>query len=97
MNISYKYVLLHLQKEVLEGKNFNWNSKIMGEWVMVCAIWYYLYNCKNVKNPHGGVILLVKLQVSASACNFKLQTVTLQKVTLHHGCFSRFLNCTNGT
>ena len=33
-----------------------------------CAIWYHLYNLKNVKNTHGGVLLLVKLQ--AEACNF---------------------------
>ena len=26
-----------------------------------------------------------------------LKTATLIKVVLHHGCFSRFLNCTNGT
>ena len=36
--------------------------------VMRCAIWYYLYNLKNVKNTHGGVLILVKLQ--APACNF---------------------------
>ena len=42
------------------------------------AIWYNLYKLKNVKNIHGGVLLLVK-------------------VTLLHGCFSGFLNCTNGT
>ena len=29
---------------------------------MFCAIWYHLYNLKNVKNTHGGVLLLVKLQ-----------------------------------
>ena len=46
---------------------------------MFCAIWYHLYNLKNVKNTHEGVLLLVL------------------KVTLLHGCFSRFLNCTNGT
>ena len=42
------------------------------------AIWYQLHKLKNVKNIHGGVLLLVK-------------------VTLLHGCFSGFLNCTNGT
>ena len=36
---------------------------------------------KNMKNTHGGVLLLVKLQAK----------------TLLHGSFSRFLNCTNGT
>ena len=40
---------------------------------MLSAIWYHLYNLKNVK------------------------PAILLKVTLLHGCFSRFLNCTNGT
>ena len=26
---------------------------------MLCRIWYQLYNLKNVKNTHGGVLLLV--------------------------------------
>ena len=45
--------------------------------VVRCAIWYHSYNKKNVKNTHGGVLLL--------------------EVTLLHGFFSRFLNCTYGT
>ena len=36
--------------------------------VMRCAIRYHLHNLKNVKNTHGGVLLLVKLM--AKACNF---------------------------
>ena len=28
---------------------------------MRCAIWCHLYNLKNVKNTHGGVLILVKL------------------------------------
>ena len=31
---------------------------------MHCAIWYHLFNLKNVKTTHGGVLLLVKLQAS---------------------------------
>ena len=31
---------------------------------MRCAIWYHLCNSKNVKSTHGGVLILVKLQVS---------------------------------
>ena len=27
--------------------------------VMLCAIWYNLYSLKNVKNTHGGVLLLL--------------------------------------
>ena len=32
---------------------------------MCCAIWYHLYNLKNVKKTHGGVLILVKLQAEA--------------------------------
>ena len=49
---------------------------------MRCSIWYHLYNLNNVKNTHGGVLISVKLQAL--------------KLTLFHGCFSRFVNCTNG-
>ena len=35
-------------------------------YVMFCAIWYHLYNLKNVKNTHGGVLLLVKMQASSN-------------------------------
>ena len=31
--------------------------------VMFCAIWYHLYNLKNMKNTHGGVLLIVSLQL----------------------------------
>ena len=42
-------------------------------YVMRCAIWYHLYNLKNVKKIHGGVLILVKLQ--AESCNFtKIKT-----------------------
>ena len=57
-------------------------------YMMRCAIWYHLHNFKNVKNTHGGVLHLVKLQ--ALACNST-------KSKLLHECFSRFWNCTNGT
>ena len=55
---------------------------------MFCAIWYIMYNLKNVRNTHGGVLLLIKLQAKPA---------TLLKAILLHGCFSRFLNCTNCT
>ena len=35
---------------------------------MRCAIWYHLCSLKNMKNTHGGVLILVKLQ--PLACNF---------------------------
>ena len=57
-------------------------------YVTCCAIWYHLYNLKNVKNSHGGVLVLLKLK--ASACNFT-------KINASPWVFSRFLNCTNAT
>ena len=53
-------------------------------YVVLCAISHRSYNFKNVKNTHGGVLLSVKLHA-------------LVKVTLLHGCFSRFLNCAHAT
>ena len=44
---------------------FTWSSKQCGPiFVMFCAIWYHLYNSKNVKNTHRRVLLLVKLKVT---------------------------------
>ena len=50
----------------------------------LCAIWHRSNSQQNVKNIHGAVFFSVKLQA-------------LLIVTLLHGCFSRFLDCTNGT
>ena len=30
--------------------------------VIFCAIWYHLYNFKDMKNNHGGVLLLLRLE-----------------------------------
>ena len=30
--------------------------------MMRCTIWYHVYKLENVKNTHGGVLILVKLQ-----------------------------------
>ena len=38
---------------------------ILLTYAVVCAIWYHPYNLKNVKNSHGEVLLLVKLQAEA--------------------------------
>ena len=52
--------------------------------VMRCAIWYHLYNLKNKKKKQWRSVTFSK-------------PTTLLKVTFLHGCFSYFLNCTNGT
>ena len=55
--------------------------------VVRCAIWYHLKKKKKVKNTHGRVLLLVKLQ--AEAC-------ILTKSNSPPWVFSCFLNCRNG-
>ena len=72
------------QNTVFEDKE---NSQVSNE--ILCEILYQFYILKNVRNTHGGgVLLLEKLQASS---------YHLTKTTLIHGCFSRFLDCTNGT
>ena len=56
-------------------------------WYVARAIWYHLYNLKEVKNTHGGVLRKPE----------KLKPATSLKVTFFPWCFSRFLNYTNGT
>ena len=68
-----------LQRRIQNPSNISYRA-----FVMRCAIWYHLYSLKNMKNTHGGVLILVRLQA-------------LLKSTLLHGYFSCFLNCTNGT
>ena len=42
-------------KEILFPKHFpKCQAMIKENSVMLCAIWYHLYNLKNVKNTHGG-------------------------------------------
>ena len=58
--------------------------------VMRCAIWYHLYNFKNVKNTHGGVLILVKLQVLA--CNATHQKYNLYVILPPKPFLTRRLN-----
>ena len=61
---SYITSILDLT-EVISILNFSlFLQKDCRQYVMRCMIWYHLYNFKNVKNTHGGVLLLLK------ACNF---------------------------
>ena len=55
-----------------------------------------MYHCKALGRKHT----TCALRDSAPFVQFKKQSwrgVTFTKVTLLHGCFSRFLKCTNGT
>ena len=50
-------------------------------YVVCCANWYHLYNLKSVKNPHGGVLLLVKLQALTFFKFYKFYQI-VQSITL---------------
>ena len=72
-------------------RNFEFNKAmklvfflwILEIYAMFCAIWNHSYNFKNMKNTHGGVLLLVELQLFSRILAFNFLTVL-------HGCFSYF-------
>ena len=43
---------------------------LVTSYMMLCTIWYHLYNLKNVKDTHRGVLLLVTFRLQLEACNF---------------------------
>ena len=55
-----KAQLLHKKSGGMKRENVNHVSSVFE---MLCAVWYHLYNLENVKNTHGGVVLLVKVIV----------------------------------
>ena len=63
------------------------NSSNAFEKVIRYAIWYHLYNFKDVKHTHGGVFRLVKLQAQASSMSifhvFKIVQMVPNRVTHH--------------
>ena len=64
-NAEYVFICFNLISDVISIKKYQ--SLLLFEMsydcVMFCTIWYHLYNFKNVKITHGGVLLLVeKLQ-----------------------------------
>ena len=62
LNYLFSFIcFIHTQGE--EKKPIVWNlMDDLGGLPLFCAISYRLYYLKNVKNTHGGVLLLVKLQ-----------------------------------
>ena len=43
---------------------------LVTSYMMLCTIWYHLYNLKNVKDTHRGELLLVTFRLQLEACNF---------------------------
>ena len=57
---------------------------------MLCAIWYHLYNLKNLKKTHGGVLLLVKLQ--GESCNFTKSNIPPWMFFMFFKLYKRYQN-----
>ena len=49
--------------------------------MMCCVIWYHLYSFKKVKNTHGGVLLLVKLQALLAVMPFLIKPFAVYSIT----------------
>ena len=61
---------------------------------MRCAIWYHLYNLKNVKNTHGGVLISVKLQGSSQIAQcithmWSILVLNIIRATIHDGYYQK--------
>ena len=64
---------------------------------MLCAIWYHLYNFKNTKNTHGGVLLLVKVTLLHGCFHiFKIAQMVPNRAT-HHIIFIIFCRLQGNT
>ena len=50
---------------------------------MRCAIWYHLYNLKNMKNTHGGVLILVKLQAKAWTGFYMISASVMKELNMY--------------
>ena len=59
---STSHWLFILAVEVSKMVIFTINKFSIKRQMCHCAIWYHLYNLKNLKITHGGVLILVKLQ-----------------------------------
>ena len=59
-------IFIHIKTKTLKTVAAKEATQVKS-YVMPCKIWYHLYNLKNVKNTHGGVLLLVKLQTKHSS------------------------------
>ena len=55
--------LMYVLVKILVYKIWKYSiSRYQTKYETLCAIWYHLYNFKKLKNTHGGVLLLAKLQ-----------------------------------
>ena len=95
----FRVILVQMQQNADQNNSeygplfTQWNcllsqAKLSSLDVVLCPIWYHMYDLKNVKNTHGGVLLLVSFKLLA--CNFA-------KSNTPPWGFLLFVNCVNDT
>ena len=62
LSLIFTGILKDTSKEKLYQERLQLRLRLPALVHIRCAIWYYLYNLKNVKNTHGAVLLLVKVK-----------------------------------
>ena len=89
VSFSYKFIFCSLVRLYFSWREIKVKDGIalrLKLHVTLRTIWYHLCNLKHAKGTRGEVLFFLRFQPA-----------TLLKVALLHGCFSRFLNCSNGT
>ena len=71
--------VLKISKHLFQELLWSTTSTNLSQDVVRCTIWYHLSSLKNVKNTHGGVLILVKLQALACTNVYRLQPLQLYK------------------
>ena len=66
-------------------------STLVGTSAVLCTIRYHLYNLKNVKNTHGGVLILLKFPASAFKL-YKWYQIAQRITNFFSNLFWRFAN-----
>ena len=64
-NLNHQIVQLLNKKKNRWLKEFIFHASFGDKFMVRCSIWYYLHNLRNVKNTHGRVLILRKLQASS--------------------------------
>ena len=55
---NFDHHLVSIWRISVWGQDWSYKKKTYVTYVVRYAIWYHLYNLKNVKNTHGGVLIL---------------------------------------
>ena len=70
LDYEFQWLQGHLYYEPVGYSRLTLSRPTWLHHMMLCTIWYHLYNLKNVKDTHRGELLLVTFRLQLEACNF---------------------------